>query len=117
MLRRIRRAQEANDALLETLVAIADASPRCEGASWPHGNFCRWLIGLAWRFAVLMAHTWRKPEAEGAFFARLTGAEGGFRCADVTPAEGAAGDPPRPHGTRLLRFWRPQPGEDEDAAV
>jgi hypothetical protein len=72
---------------------------------------------LAWRFAVLMAHTWRKPEAEGAFFARLTGAEGGFRCADVTPAEGAAGDPPRPHGTRLLRFWRPQPGEDEDAAV
>lgn len=72
---------------------------------------------LAWRFAVLMAHTWRKPEAEGAFFARLTGAEGGFRCADVTPAEGAAGDPPRPHGTRLLRLWRPQPGEDEDAVV
>ena len=27
------RAQEANDALLATLVAIADASPACEGAA------------------------------------------------------------------------------------
>ena len=64
--------------------------------------------------AVLLAHTWRKPDAEAAFFARL-GSEGRFKCADVTPADGAPGDPPRPHGTRLLRFWRTLPGEDAAA--
>jgi hypothetical protein len=54
-----------------------------------------------------MAHTWRKPDAEGAFFARMAAAEGGaFRCEDVTPPPDAPGAPPRPHGTRLLRFWR-----------
>ena len=57
--------------------------------------------------AVLLAHTWRKPDAEAAFLARLTGDEGGFACEDVTPPEGAPDAPPRPHGTRLLRLWRP----------
>ncbi len=59
------------------------------------------------RPAVLMAHTWRKPDAEGAFFARMAAADSGaFRCEDVTPLPDAPGAPPRPHGTRLLRFWR-----------
>jgi predicted nicotinamide N-methyase len=80
---------EAHDALLATLVMLAAASPGCE---------------------VLLAHTWRKPDAEGAFFARLTGAEGGFACEDVTPADDAPGDPPRPHGTRLLRLWQAKGG-------
>ena len=63
-----------------------------------------------------MSHTWRKPDAEGAFFARLTSeAGGGFGCADVTPAEGAPGDPPRPHGTRLFRLSRAARGEGAPA--
>ena len=66
--------------------------------------------------AVLLAHTWRKPDAEAAFFARM-GSEGRFKSADVTPADDAPGDPPRPHGTRLLRFWRPLPGEDAAAQL
>ena len=56
---------------------------------------------------MLLSHTWRKADAERAFLARLTGPEGGFCLEDVTPAEGAPGAPPRPHGTCLLRLWRP----------
>lgn len=71
---------EAHDALFRTLCAIFRASPNA---------------------TMLMAHTWRRNDAEAAFFSRLASSEGGLACDDVTPtAEGA----PKPHGTRLLRL-------------
>ena len=49
---------------------------------------------------MLMAHTWRRNDAEAAFFTRLAN-EGGLTCEDVTPTVKGA---PKPHGTRLLRL-------------
>jgi SAM-dependent methyltransferase len=114
---------DAHDALFATLLALAAASPGCEGAlffAFVARCFCVFLPGFrvttersrcsARAPAVLLSHTWRKPDAEAAFLARLTSPAdaggGGFTCEDVTPPEDAPGAPPRPHGTRLLRLWQ-----------
>lgn len=74
---------EAHEALLETLAALAQAWPGC---------------------CLLLGHTWRKRDLEAAFLRRLCQLDAFAEYADVTPlAEGPVRVPP---GTRLLLFQR-----------